>query len=119
MPAGDWSKTMYQGDDFTYTLTWSDDDENAVDLSGYTIYYSAKKTQTSSSFIFNYNTNEDDEISITDADSGQFTIDIGGGTISNFDFFNAIHEVVAVSSSGERTKLLHGELTLSREVGIS
>ena len=115
MSAGENDFHMEQGAAFNKTITWTDSDNVAIPITGYTVRFQAAIRQTSSEKVINLST-DDDEITITDGTNGVFQINIAGSVTAEYTFFNAVYLITAESDGGVVQRILEGEITLAREM---
>lgn len=110
----EWFPVIYQGTEFSETITYVDSDGNAVDLTDYSIIWEAWERQTSETSLFTAWT-VTGEIVKTDPTNGVFTITLSGETTDSLDFFNGYHTLDIIrNSDSERIRIREGEVLLSR-----
>lgn len=122
MPAGTYDTTVEQGATFKRKLTVIQSTEvvdgavvkTPADLTGYTARMQIRKRPNSVDVI--HSMTDDAASGITFAPSGVIYLEIPDEITEGFTFKQAVYDLEIVSSSGEVTRLLQGELCLSLEV---
>lgn len=99
-----------QGADFSTTLTVTDDNGNAVDLTGYSANGHIRKHYTSTTA-----TVLDCSFSAPRSD-GQITISLGRSTSSDMEAGRYVYDVEITSSANTRSRLIEGICTITPEV---
>jgi len=99
-----------QGADFSTTVTVTDDNGNAVDLTGYSCTGQIRKHYTS-------NTAYDFTTSFSSPRStGQITISLSRSTTSSIEAGRYVYDVEITSSANTRSRLVEGIATITPEV---
>ena len=114
MAAGTWNFKIEQGVTFgPKTLTWTDANGDAVDITGYTIDLEGMITKTKS--VKKIDLAVGSGFTLTTPTSGIFTMEIPFATTTAYDFFKIVYNLVMTNAAGTtKTRLLGGEITLSR-----
>lgn len=113
MASGEWNPTIEQGTQFKREITYKDEDGVVVNITGYKVRVFANVRKSSAVYIFDYNSDDDTEISVNAPTEGKFTIDIAGSVTADFDFYNA-YLCLEITDGSNVKRLLEGEVTLSR-----
>lgn len=106
---------MEQGARFQRTLTYKDDNGNAIDLTGYSVRMDIRERKDKTSPII-HDVDAAGQITITDATGGEITIDIPDSDTAGFSFGVGWYDVEIVDGSGNVTRLVQGRINLDREV---
>ena len=95
-----------QGSDFSFTVDMTNSDGTAMDLSGYTATAHIRKAYTSTSTAAVFST------SVSEV-SGQITLLLTGTQTSALDFGRYVYDCVIISSSGDKTRVLEGQVIVT------
>ena len=113
MAAGQYDITCEQGATFALTLQWQDENEAAIDLTGYAVRMHVRKTVKTTSTI----------IELTTANSRVLLTPLTGtialaltATETAGIADSGVYDIELVSGAGVVTRILEGKFTLSREV---
>jgi hypothetical protein len=113
MAAGRYDITCEQGATFTLTLQWLDENEVAVDLTGYTARMHVRKTVKSSTTLIELTT-ANNRIVLTPLTG---TIDLVLTATETAGLTDGgVYDLELVSPGGVVQRILEGKFTLSREV---
>lgn len=113
MAAGLYNILIEQGATFIRTLVWRDSDGNLIDVTGFTARMQIRSKQSSSTVILEVTS--DDYITVGDTD-GEIYIEIPASVTEDLDFTRAVYDLEMISSGGIVTRLIQGDITLSKEV---
>lgn len=113
MAAGIYNFTIEQGATFTKAFTWTDDDGNAVDLTGYTARMQCRASVGSTSTIFSYTT-PSVNLSIPTPTNGTVVMSISATDTANFPV-GGFYDLELVNGAVV-TRLLQGTISLSGEI---
>lgn len=114
MAAGKLDLVIEQGSTFARTISWADSAGTTVPLDGYSARMQIRRRKNSTSTIIELN-----------AANGRATVDEDADTISllisatdtaALDFSHGVYDLEVESGSGVVTRLLEGEVELSKEV---
>jgi hypothetical protein len=100
----------YQGDDFTFTLTVTNPDGSAMNLTGYAALAQVRSTQASSSPLCTFTT------SIGGTSNNVVTLTLPHATSSTLPAGNAVWDCQVTSAGGIVTTLAGGQFILAAEV---
>jgi len=115
MTAGTYDITIEQGATFTRTLTWKDENEDAVNLTGYSARLQMRESvEAVDTFIDITSGNSPDDIALGGA-AGTIIIAISATTTAALTQ-GGVYDLELVSGAGVVTRLLQGNVTLSKEV---
>lgn len=98
-----------QGSDFTTELTLENDDDTPMNLTGFSVYSQFRKSYSAStghSFV----------CLITNAAQGKVSLSLVGSASSNIKPGRYLYDVEIVSSSGSKTRVVEGIITLNPEI---
>lgn len=115
MVAGTYNFTIEQGSDFVRTLTWKDDADVLINLTGYTARMKIKTAVGGTQII---SLTQAAGITLGGA-AGTIVITITAAQTTAFtvaDFLTAVYDLELVSGAGFVTRLIQGRATLSPEV---
>lgn len=113
MAAGIYNLVIEIGATFDQTVTWTDEDGDAVDVSGYTAAMKVKSKIGGSTLV-----------SLTDGDGitlgadGTIRIVIEAATTAALSAETAVYDLVLTSAAGKVTRLLQGRADISPSVSI-
>lgn len=113
-PPGIKDFVIYQGATWLHTITWkSGDDQLPVDLTGYTARLQARgKVENAATFLDL--TTENGGIALSGAE-GIIVLEIGAADTANI-VQSGVYDLELQAADGVVTRLLMGNLTLSKEV---
>lgn len=111
--AGKLNIVIEQGTTFNPVLTYTDENDAAIDLSGYTARMQIRDKRTSANFIHELTT-ENSGITLGGV-AGTITLLITDTDTAAFAFKNAVYDLELISGGGIVTRLLNGSVTLSTE----
>lgn len=98
---------MDQGATFTSTFTMTDDNEEIIDMSTYTMSAKMKKSETSSnSFSF----------SVSGANTGVVTMGMSANTTNSISAGRYLYDVKAVALDGTVSRLVEGIITVTPRI---
>lgn len=98
-----------QGSDFSSIIDLENDDGTPMDLSLFTVYSQFRKSYGSLT-AYNF------DASIFSATEGKIRLALGGAYTSAIKAGRYVYDVEIVSSSGSRTRVLEGIVTLYPEI---
>ena len=113
MAAGRLNLKIEQGARFQMNWTWKDSNGAAKDLTGYSAEMQIRETADSVSSLYDSDTGSD--ITITPS-TGLIALDIPTATTELFTFDKAKWELEIDDGSGEKSKLLRGNVRLVKEI---
>jgi hypothetical protein len=105
--------TIYQGATFQRILTWKNSDGQAVNLTGYTARMMARASIDSATALITLTT-ENGGIALGGA-AGTINLSISAANTATLSQ-NGVYDLELINASGVVTRLLEGNLFISREV---
>ena len=114
MTAGILNLTVEQGATFSRVITWRDANEAAINLTGYTARMQARRSIGAGSTFINLTT-ENGGITLGGA-AGTITLTISATDTAALTEQSGHYDLEVVSAGGVVTRLLQGEITVSKEV---
>jgi len=114
MAAAKYNFEIEQGTTFTKPLVWKNNTGTVVNLSGYTARMQVRSSITSDVVLLELTT-ENELILITPA-QGKITLSIDADTTSRINWTKGVYDLEVESSNGIVTRLLRGNITVSKEV---
>lgn len=113
-PPGNYDFTLYQGATFLRTLTWQDENETAINLTGYTARMHLRTSQDAET-PFVILTTENGGITLGGS-AGTITLTISAGDTAEITETSGVYDLEIISGSGVVTRLLAGKILVSKEV---
>ena len=104
---------LEQGATLRKLFTWKADGV-PVSLTGWTARMQVRESIDATDIIHELTTENGGVILA--AEPGAFTLYIGAADTAAFDFENAVYDLEFIAPNGDVTRLMQGEVTLSREV---
>lgn len=112
--AAEWNFTIDQGAEFDRTLTWRDNNDTPIDLTGFTGDLQARFKVSSAAIILQMSTSN--SRMILGGANGTIRLKLTAAESRVLDFLVGVHDLELTSSGGAVTRLLEGQVTLSPEV---
>lgn len=98
-----------QGADFSTTISLTDSNGDVLSLTGYTAIGQIRKTYGSSSIAATFGTS-------LSAASGQITLTLADTVTAGMDSGRYVYDVLITDSSGDKTRILEGQATITPSV---
>ena len=98
-----------QGATFTTTVTVTDANDSAVNLSGYSVAAQIRKSHQSTSSV-------DFTASVSDASSGEITISLTPTQTTDLEQGRYVYDVLITASGGTKTRVVEGQVTVNPSV---
>lgn len=111
---GNYDVTIYQGASFSRVLTWKDEEGTAINLTGYTARLHMRSSQDADTPFVTLTT-ENGGIALGGA-AGTITLSISAASTAAITDTSGVYDLELVSASGIVTRLLAGEVLVSKEV---
>ncbi len=116
MGAARYDLYIEQGATFEKVITWKDSSGNAISLTGYTVDMNIRETYDSTTVIAEYGGTPLINI-VLGGTAGTISITISDTVTADFTFESAVYDLkLTETSSGKVTRLLEGEVFLSKRV---
>lgn len=112
--AGQHDFTIEQGADFARTLTWKDSSGTAVNLAGYSARMQIRGNVEDADIALELTT-ANGRIALGGA-AGTITLSANASATGGLSIASGVYDLELVSSSGVVTRLLEGNIILSKEV---
>jgi hypothetical protein len=114
MAAASYDFEIEQGATLLKPIVWKDSTGTAVNLTGYTAKMQIRKSVSSTDVLLELSTTNG-KLSIT-AGTGTITMIFSATTTAAIDWSRGKYDLELTSSSGVVTRLLEGEITVSKEI---
>ncbi len=114
MSAGYLDLYIEQGATYAQPIVWKDSNGDAVDLTGYTARMQVRKTISATAVIIELTT-ENGRITLG-GDNGTITLEITAEDTAALEQFAGVYDLELEASNGFVTRLLEGQVTVSKEV---
>jgi hypothetical protein len=114
MPAGIYDMFCEQGATFKSTLSWQDESESPVDLTGYLARMQVRPSVKSTDLVVELTT-ENSRI-VLYPETGRIELSLSAGLTETLPAKKCVYDLELVAPSGEVTRLLQGAFTVSPEV---
>ncbi len=111
---GNYDITIYQGATFSRVLTWKDESGAAINLSAYTARMHLRESHDATSPFLTLTT-ENGGIALGGA-AGTITLAISATDSAAIDEMAGVYDLELVSSGGVVSRLLEGNVLVSKEV---
>jgi len=111
---GHYDFTLYQGASFSRILTWKNENDTLINLTGYTARMQLRESQDEASAFLTLTT-ENGGIALGGA-LGTITLSISASDTAALTQTSGVYDLELVSGGGIVTRLLQGKILLSREV---
>lgn len=112
---GQYDITIYQGATYDTTFTWKDENEDAVNLTGYSARLQARESVGAvETFLSLNSTDSPNDITLGGA-AGTIRVVISATATAALTE-SGVYDLELVSGAGVVTRLLQGNVTLSKEV---
>jgi hypothetical protein len=115
MAAANYNITIEQGADFSLPLTWKDGTGAVVNVTGYSARMQIRESYDSDDYIISLTSGVGGGITLGGA-AGTINIEISSSVTANMGLMRAVYDLELVSLSGIVTRLVQGDVTISREV---
>lgn len=112
--AGKYNVIADQGATFARLITWKDDENTPVDLTGYSARMQVREKYTSTVAALSLST-PSSGISLGTT-NGQITLSVPASTMAALPSGEYVYDLEMVSSTGAVTRLLQGTFTVTPEV---
>ena len=114
MAAGKYDFYIEQGATFDQEIVWRDSNNSPVNLTGYTARLQIRKSVTATTPILTL-TAENGKITLGGS-TGKVTLYLAPSDTSPLTAFSGVYDLELQSASGFVTRLLEGQVEISREV---
>lgn len=114
MAAASYDFEIEQGATLLKPIVWKDSAGTAVNLTGYTAKMQIRKSVSSEDVLLELST-VNSKLSIT-ANTGTITMIFSAATTEAIDWSRGKYDLELTSSTGVVTRLLEGEITVSKEI---
>lgn len=104
--------TIYQGETFTRTVTWTDSAGNPINLTGYTIAMQARPTASSYATLFSLSIGSG--ITVPTPANGSFVITLSATATRDLPC-GGVYDI-ELTNAGVVTRLIQGSFSLSTEI---
>ena len=111
---GNYDFTIYQGATFSRVLTWKDENNVAINVTGYTARMQLRESQDAAAAFITLTT-ENGGIALGGA-AGTITLSISAANTAAITETSGVYDLELVSAGGIVTRLLAGEVLISKEV---
>lgn len=111
---GQYDFTIYQGATFARTLTWKDENDTAINVTGFTARMQIRTSQDAESPFITLTT-ENGGITLGGT-SGTIALTISAASTSAITETSGVYDLELVSGTGIVTRLLSGEVLISKEI---
>ncbi len=111
---GSFDFTIYQGATFGHVISWKDENDQAINLSGYTSRMHLRVSKDSETAFLTLTT-ENSRIALGGA-LGTITLSISAADTALLSEAGGVYDLELISSGGNVTRLLEGNIIISREV---
>jgi LEA14-like dessication related protein len=98
-----------QGTTFTTALNLTDDNDQAIDLTGYTVEAQIRKWYTSSNSV-------SFAVTVPTPSNGVINLSLTANVTSAMDYGRYVYDVISITDSGTVTRIVEGILTVTPEV---
>lgn len=115
MAAGIYNITIEQGADFSLPLTWRDGSNTIVNVTGYSARMQIRESYESDDTIVSLSSAVDGGITLGGA-AGTIVVSIPAAITSKMPYTSAVYDLEMVSVTGAVTRLVQGDVYISREV---
>ncbi len=113
MSAGIYDYTVEQGATFIRVFTWNNPNGTPVDLTGYTARMQIRQSVVSPTYYYQALSGGD---IVLGGSAGTITLTIPAPTSAAWTFIKGVYDLELQSPSGIVTRLVQGNVTVSREV---
>lgn len=114
MTPGNYDLTIYQGATLGLVLTWKDENETPIDLTGYTARLQARESVDASTSFISLTT-ENSGIALG-GNAGTITLNMSATDTAALTETSGMYDLELVSGGGQVTRLLQGALLVNKEV---
>lgn len=114
MAAGNYDFYIEQGATFYQQIVWKDSAGDPIDLTGYTARMQLRKTVKATDVILSLTT-ENGRITLGGAE-GTITLEVDAEDTADLTEFCGVYDLEVEASDGTVTRLLQGQIEVSREV---
>jgi hypothetical protein len=123
MEAGVYNITINRGATFTLSISWKDENNNPIDLAGYSAAAQGKPTYDSEEYIFYASSDLEEEditgiIEFDDNNIGYFLLTIEASETALISHRTGVWDLILTAPSGKVTRLLQGRVTVSDRVTV-
>lgn len=115
MAAGIYNITIEQGADFSLPLTWRDGTNTVVDVTGYSARMQIRESYDSEDYIVSLTSSVNGGITLGGI-AGTILVEIPAAVTAIMSQSAAVYDLEMVSSTGAVTRLVQGNVYVSREV---
>lgn len=115
MAAGIYNIIIEQGADFSLPLTWRDGNNTLVNVTGYSARMQIRESYDSEDYIVSLTSGLNGGITLGGA-AGTILVEIPAATTATIGQSAAVYDLEMVSSAGAVTRLVQGNVYVSREV---
>jgi hypothetical protein len=112
--AGEYDLEFLQGETYTKQFIWKDSAGTAVNLTGYTARMQVRQSKASDTVLLELTT-ENGRITLGGA-AGTIDLNLTATTTAAITWRRGLYDLELVASNGVVTRLLEGEVTVSKEV---
>jgi hypothetical protein len=110
---GTYNITLYQGATYQQQFTWKDQNNNPINLTGYTARMQIRESHDAASPFVTLSTGSGITLGGV---AGTITLTISDSQTSAMTQSSGVYDIELVSSLGTVTRLLEGNVIISREV---
>lgn len=114
MSAASYDFEIEQGTTLLKPIVWKDSNGDPVNLTGYTAKMQIRKSASATDVLLELSTSNS-KLAI-DASAGKVTMIFSSTTTAAIDWSRGKYDLELTSSSGVVTRLLEGEITVSKEI---
>lgn len=116
IPYGKANLIIPQGADFYLPIYFGQVDGTPIDLTGFSARMQVRETVAATAVLLGLTSDTDGGIEFTDRPAGKFRIHLTAAQTAAMTWTRGVYDVELVSSGGEVTRLLLGDIKVSREV---
>jgi hypothetical protein len=114
MPAAQYDFAIEQGATTIKPFVWKSSDGTPVDLSGYTARMQVRRS-TSSEYVLLEASTDNGRIQL-DHEAGKLTLVLSAGVTAAIDWSRGRYDIELESPDGGVTRLIYGEISISKEI---
>lgn len=114
MAAGTYNFTIEQGTTFSREIVWKDDQDNPIDVTGYTARMQIRSSVADATVLLEL-TSENGRITVGTTD-GKFTLSITDADTTAITWASGVYDLEVIDGSSDVTRLLKGTITVDKEV---